>query len=65
MAYTAYEFRLVAENSNGITWSDWIAATTRQDSKLPLLLLVHVLSHMYNRLCFNLVVNRVLLLEVI
>ena len=33
IAYTEYEFRLVAENSIGATRSDWVTATTRQDSK--------------------------------
>jgi len=27
-----YEFRLLAENSNGRTYSDWITSTTKQDS---------------------------------
>ncbi|KAH3846702.1 hypothetical protein DPMN_089004 [Dreissena polymorpha] len=31
VAYTPYDFRLVAENSNGVTRSDWVTATTRQD----------------------------------
>ncbi|XP_053408878.1 usherin-like [Mercenaria mercenaria] len=31
VAYKEYEFRLVAENSNGLTRSDWVTATTRQD----------------------------------
>ncbi|XP_052767673.1 usherin-like isoform X2 [Mya arenaria] len=31
VAYKEYDFRLVTENSNGMTQSDWVTATTRQD----------------------------------
>ena len=31
--FTEYEFRIVATNSHGSSYSPWVTQTTRQDSK--------------------------------